>query len=242
MSAHLALGAAAALAGLAALRGRQGSRSQPDRHRLNDLPDDMRDILLAGLYELGLNDGKAEDLAQTNPILPITMQPMHLLWPKVRKSFPGVDRQGVPADLWTEDHWDDRGPPHVMQLHKLLCLLLPTQEDRQNPARIRDRLLAGDAAPRWQRDPSAQIWEDADRDTEVVVGLRPRPAPRQAHIGTVEGIFNLPPAVFMNGDFFDGRHRLFAARLAGLSHFPVVDVADLEGAASPSRSISMERP
>jgi hypothetical protein len=58
----------------------------------------------------------------------------------------------------------------------------------------------------------------------------------------VEGIFNLPPAVFMNGDFFDGRHRLFAARLAGLSHFPVVDVADLEGAASPSRSISMERP
>jgi hypothetical protein len=75
-----------------------------------------------------------------------------------------------------------------------------------------------------------------------VVGLLPRFVPTQARIGTVEGVFNLPPAVFVNGDFFDGRHRLFAARLAGLSHFPVVDVVDLEGAASPSRSSSMERP
>ena len=76
----------------------------------------------------------------------------------------------------------------------------------------------------------------------IVVGLRPRPAPRQARIGTLEGVFNLPPAIFVEGDFFDGRHRLFAARLAGLSHFPVVDVVDLEGAASPSRSNSMEGP
>ena len=242
MSAHLALGAVAALAGLAALRARQGSRSQSDQHRLSDLPYDMRDIVWGGICGLGIDPDEADILIQANPILPITIQPMRLLWPKVRRSFPGVDDlRGVPADLWTEEHWDDRGPPHVRRLYSLLRLLLPTQEDRQNPARIRDRLLARDAEPQWQRDPSLWTWGDTDRDTMVVAGLRPRSAPTQARIGTVEGVFNLPPAIFMAGDFLDGRHRLFAARLVGLSHFPVVDVVDLESVANPSSSSSMER-
>lgn len=47
MSAHLALGAAAALAGLAALRARQGSRSRAGGHHLLDAP-----YSLAGLSRL----------------------------------------------------------------------------------------------------------------------------------------------------------------------------------------------
>jgi hypothetical protein len=240
VSARLALGAVAALAGLAALRARQGSRSQSDQHRLNDLPYDMIDIVPEGLWTLGVGTDEAQSLIEKNPILPITMQPMDLLWSKVRQSFPGADLQGAPADLWAEDHWDDRGPPHVTQLCRLLTLLLPTRADRQDPERIRDRLLSGDVKPRWERDPSARTWENANRDTQVVVGLQPRSAPTPANIGTVEGTFNLPPAIFIEGDFWDGRHRLFAARLAGLSHFPVVDLADLKGSETLQQGSSNE--
>ncbi len=53
MSAHLALGAVAALAGLAALRAHQGSRSRAGRHHLLDAP-----------YRLaGLNQSTVTDLA-----------------------------------------------------------------------------------------------------------------------------------------------------------------------------------
>jgi hypothetical protein len=228
MSVPIALGVTAALAGLAALRAHQGSQSQPGQHRLIDLPYDMRDIVREGLFSLGMGSLKADMMMEANPILPITMQPMDLLWPRVRRSFPGVDRQGLPADLWTEDHWDYRGPPHVIQLHNFIRLLLPAQEDRQNPSRIGDRLLGGDAAPRWQQDLTARVWEDEDRDTEVVVGLQPRPTPTRAKVGTMEGAFNLPPAIFIEGDFFDGRHRLFAARMAGLSHFPVINLEEMK--------------
>jgi ParB-like chromosome segregation protein Spo0J len=44
----------------------------------------------------------------------------------------------------------------------------------------------------------------------------------------MEGAFNLPPAIFIEGDFFDGRHRLFAARMAGLSHFPVINLEEMK--------------
>jgi hypothetical protein len=227
MSAHLALGAAAALAGLSALRAGSGSRSLEDRHRLLDLPDDMIDIVPDGLCTLGVDISEAQRLIKKNPILRIKMQPMDLLWSKVRHRFPGSDLQGAPADLWTEKHWDYRGPPHVVQLHHFLLLLLPTHADQRDPERIRDRLLSGDVEPRWGQDLLARTWEDADRDMEVVVGLRRRSAPTPASIGTIEGVFNLPPAIFIEGDFWDGRHRLFAARLAGLSHFPVIDLIDL---------------
>ena len=240
MSAHLALGAAAALAGLSALRARQGGGSQSDQPRLIDFPYDMRDTIWGGICGLGMDPDEADILIQANPIIPITMQPMRLLWPKVRRSFPGIDSRGAPANLWTEEHWDHRGPPHVMQFYSLLRLLLPDQGDRQNPARIRDRLLARDAEPQWQRNPSLPTWEDTARDTRVVVGLRPRSAPTQAHIGTMEGVFNLPPAIFMSVDFLDGRHRLFAARLAGLSHFPVVNLADLKGSEALPQGSSNE--
>jgi hypothetical protein len=159
----------------------------------------------------------------------------------VRHSFPGADLQGAPADLWTEEHWDERGPPHVTQLGRLLALLLPTQADRQDPERIRDRLLSGDVEPRWEKgqDLRAQDWT-GDRYTWVVAGLQPRSAPTPASIGTKESAFNLPPAIFIEGDFWDGRHRLFAARLAGLSHFPVVDLADLKGSEALPQGSSNE--
>lgn len=228
MSAYLALGAAAALAGLSALRAGSGSRSLEDRHRLLDLPYDMIDIVPEGLWTLGVGTSESQRLIKKNPILRIKMQPMDLLWSKVRHSFPGSDLQGAPADLWTEEHWDERGPPHVAQLGRLLALLLPTQADRQDPERIRDRLLSGDVEPRWEKeqDLRAQDWT-GDRYTWVVAGLQPRSAPTPASIGTKEGAFNLPPAIFIEGDFWDGRHRLFAARLAGLSHFPAIDLIDL---------------
>jgi hypothetical protein len=62
--------------------------------------------------------------------------------------------------------------------------------------------------------------------TEIVVGLKSRPR-TASH---TEGAFNLPPAIFSGEVFIDGRHRLFAARLAGLSHFPVVDLMGLRAA------------
>ena len=225
MSAHLALGAAAALAGLAAISKRRGE--QTDEHHLLDLPYDMHEIVTEGLYTIGVDVDEAERLIESNPVAPIKMQSMNQVWPKIRKSFPGVDHRGAPADLWRESRWDHRGPPHVVQLHQFLLLLLPTHADRRDPGRIRDRLLAGDVERRWGQDLLARTWEDADRDMQAVVGLRRRSAPTPARIGTIEGIFNVPPAIFAEGDFLDGRHRLFAARLAGLSHFPIIDLADL---------------
>jgi hypothetical protein len=62
MSARLAVGAAAALAGLAALRAGGGSRSLEDRHRLLDLPYDMIDIVPEGLWTLGVGTSEAQKL------------------------------------------------------------------------------------------------------------------------------------------------------------------------------------
>ena len=217
----LALGAVAALAGIAALSGRRGSAGLLGFH-LSDLPPDMHELVFYGLRDAGLSAGEAEDLMKAEPPLHVELRALDGVWPEIRRSFKGRDRAGVPIDLWAEEHWDYRGPPHVEQLRRYLELLLPTPAARRDAAQIQARLLGGDAAPIWTKRTPARVWEDADRDADPVVSLRPR-----SPSDPPSWAFNLPPALFAGPTFVDGRHRIFAARMAGLSHFPVVDLLEL---------------
>ena len=142
------------------------------------------------------------------------------LFAELRKSFPGDDDElGRPVDIWSQDHWDYRGPPQVIEFASFMKLLVPP-ELRSNPSAIMKAFLKSGKSPVWGEHEAGtfRAWEDEDRDKYKVIGTKPS--------GTSSQI-SIPPVIFSHGEFVDGRHRLFAANMAGLEFIPMIDTGDL---------------
>ncbi len=145
-------------------------------------------------------------------------------WPKDRSDPPKLPDSLpvylVPVEsLYRQvqhDGWDDRGPKHVAKLRRAMRAALNlrpedspgTSEAHRTPAAIARAFL------------------------QLVPDERAGAAP-----GAM--VTRIPPVVVRDGEnFWDGRHRLFAAYHLGLTHLPAVDIEDF-GGHSGSRSLTL---
>lgn len=84
-------------------------------HQWRDFPDLACDGFVAWAFEneLGI---EADPFVPEDLPVRVDMAGMDEVWRATRRTFPGRDRDGKPADMETEDHWDERGPEHVQAL------------------------------------------------------------------------------------------------------------------------------
>jgi len=135
--------------------------------------------------------------------------PIDEVYRELRRNFSGLDSpMGTPAALQIEKHWDDRGPAQVFNIvHYIGAIVPPSKKD--DPRFILNAWLS--SGPGF-----SEGWYDDQGYWHV------RPDPKGQSPGMA-----IPPVIFHNRDFIDGRHRIFAARIAGLKFIPLIDLADL---------------
>jgi len=222
---------------LAAAASTSKAPSLPHRDILwGDLPCQIREdgFILHDLFEL-------HDLSPLEEIpmktrVRVSAVPMDWFWAKaLRRNFEGLDdKTGRPVDLDAETHWDERGPALVMEMVQLIGTYHPTQRD--NPQAILDAWLNSPTRfSQWEKSPADRSWKDASgmqhyssayltTEAAKLIGFRPDTK------GELKGRMAVPPVFIDSRDdnpFVDGRHRAFAARILGLSHIPVVDLAQV---------------
>ena len=184
--------------------------------RWDQLPDDVRSdgFLLASIHDGGLRRPHG------STVLAVTIRPLDDAWRLFRAVFPGRDIGGNPAAPDAEDHWDERGPAHVVTLMNLLEAVFP------DPATATPE----DVLQKWMREDRAVTYEEPefDPDFDDVPPGHSTLASTVQTIGPPHPGMLLPPLVVDADGFVDGRHRIYAARLAGLRYVPVLDLSQLE--------------
>lgn len=218
---QLALAAVAALAAAGAAKKR-GSRSVVEYVTWSDI-DEVSDMEANDAITEEISDGLGigERRIPSDTRLKVTAARVSDLFAELRKSYPGDDDDlGRPVDIWSQDHWDYRGPPHVNEFASFMKLLVPP-EFRSNPSAIMKAFLKSGREPVWGEHEAGtfRVWEDEDRDKYKMIGTKPRNTSSQ---------ISIPPVIFSRGGFVDGRHRLFAANMAGLEFIPMIDTGDLQ--------------
>jgi GNAT superfamily N-acetyltransferase len=187
--------------------------------------------------DLRLDDNEAvlEYLRQRRVPLPVPpdrrlvveARSMDDVWREARRWWPGPDHaDGKPIDMDTENHWDYRGPAHVLGIAQ--NLRLRGLNPRQGPAAVLQRWMG--PSPAVEYDWSALFeYEAGGGPPEATWEGHSSLAPKARRVpGRDPGI---PPLNFYGAEFVDGRHRAFAARVVGLRWVPVLDLAQLSGGA-----------
>lgn len=184
--------------------------------RWDRLPDDVRSdgFLLASIHDGGLRR------PQGSTVLAVSIRPLDDAWRLFRAVFPGRDIGGNPAAPDAEDHWDERGPAHVVTLVNLLEAVFPDPA-KATPEEVLQKWMLEDRTVTYAEPEVDADFDDIPPGHSTLASTVQRIGP--PHAGML-----LPPLVVDADGFVDGRHRIYAARLAGLRYVPVLDLSQLE--------------